>query len=554
MAPNKTRMARLVCVTAAALLAGSGCALGQRVHAIESLDDDSAVWEMTQLDLQVTLAPQTHSLRGRGTMRVVAKGASSSDLTLSLGKPSRFVSVRIENGIPGSVEVSAHAARVHFAAPQDAGSVVPLTVEFDSGGKGCPVAVTRKCAYARCHGEWYPVPLHGNPAAPGSMTIVVPAAWRTISNGELSTSDLDGKLRAERWTITAPAARSFVAGPYHLEMTVTGHRSVGAYLLSVNTDKARRCGALMNKILTALERRLGPYPYDALSLVEIPDELAGWNAASDNGLVLVASKWLEPTGCKLPLIAHELAHAWWGNHVRSCAPGSLMVDEGLAQYGAVLAIESAEGDDAALHFLRFACQGTSPCKSARGYFSHFYGQEDDKALMSLTGDDQDYLLASAKGPWVYHMLRREMGDELFFRTLRTFIGDRSGREASLADLRAAFLKAKPGDDRFATFVAQWLDRSGAPVLDVSWSAASNRGNAAEVTVRQRGAPYTLPLEICVAAGDECRTYHVQSTSRTQTYVLDAPGRPTDVKIDPAHRLLLWDSDYGELPVHTPATR
>jgi len=382
-----------------------------------------------------------------------------------------------------------------------------------------------------------------------------------VSNGKLVQSIVKGDRRVDTWEMTAPAARSFAAGPYHAERSSSDGLTIGVYAMASGKERVSEWAAGLARVLQALQDRFGPYPYQIASVVEIPEAAAAWKGASDNGFIMVASSVFESEELNVPLIAHELAHSWWGNYVRSRNPAALMVDEALAQYGAVLAIEAIKGEEAATDFLRFSRREYVPCESACAYFNRVHGETADKALMTLTGEGQDYWLANTKGHWVYHMLRRRVGDELFFTTLRQLVGQYGNRDMSLADLRAAFLQAAPSAASLETFFDQWLDRRGSPVLDVEWSQDGDRqAPAARVEIRQRGEPYDLRLEIAVDSGRGSTLHRVELSKQAQTYVLNAPGPPTAVRIDPDHRLLLWDPEYGPrssartLPSDRPACR
>jgi hypothetical protein len=225
-----------------------------------------------------------------------------------------------------------------------------------------------------------------------------------------------------------------------------------------------------------------------------------------------------------------------------------MVDEALAQYGIVLAIEALEGEQAATDFLRFSRNGYLPCECARAYFNRIRGQEHDKPLMQLTGEKYDYWLANAKGHWVYHMLRQRVGDKLFSRTLRELISHHGGDAMSLADLRAAFVAAAPPEAELETFFHQWLDRPGAPVLDMTWKAEDGAdGPAARVVIRQKGEPYELRLEVVVDADDASMTHKIQLSDEEESFLLSAPGTATGVRIDPRHQLLIGDAVYERDP-------
>ncbi len=534
-----------------ALIPGGGCSGLESTWPCSLLagghaGEQRGQWEAVHLDLCADLDVPSRALTGKGVLRLRLSNEPSYGPTLELTCPSHFANVRAPAGANVTIDSSARQARVRFAEPQEIGTELEVAFEFTSCGGSCPVVVSANCAYARCHGNWYPTPLAGSPSVPGTTRLTVPAGWQTLSNGSLVRSLVEGDQRVDTWEMTSPAARSFAAGPYHVERFSFDDRTIGVYTLASDKERASRWAAGLAGVLQALEARFGPYPYEMSSVVEIPEEVAAWKGASDNGFIMVASSVFKSDSVNVPLIAHELAHSWWGNYVRTRDPAALMVDEALAQYGVVLAIEAIEGKQAATDFLQFSRPGYIPCESACGYFNRLFGEKDDKALMNLTGEGQDYLLANSKGHWVYHMLRRRVGDGLFFDTLRRLVERYGGREMSLADLRAAFVQAAPSAASLETFFSQWLDRPGAPVFDVTWMAADGAdGPAVRITIRQKGEPYELRLEVAVDADDASETHTVQLSDREQTFLLTARGQVTGVRIDPQHRLLVWNAVYEQ---------
>src|SRR5262249_42899347 len=139
----------------------------------------------------------------------------------------------------------------------------------------------------------------------------------------------------------------------------------------------------------------------------------------------------------LALFAHELAHGWWGNRVSADGPGGLLLDEALAQFSAVVAIEAIEGEAAAADFLRFSRPGYVTEQCARGYFE-IWRQRQDVPLATLRSAGIAHLLVDCKGHWVYQMLRERIGDERFFAVLRGVARDFAVEPLTLAELRARF--------------------------------------------------------------------------------------------------------------------
>ena len=242
-----------------------------------------------------------------------------------------------------------------------------------------------------------------------------------------------------------------------------------------------------------------------------------------------------------------MAHGWWGNLVGTRGPGSLLCSESLAQYGATIAIESMLGEDSATEFMRFSRHDYIPTQSARGYFE-MWRDGTDTVLSAMRSGGTNHDLADAKGHWVYHMLRRRVGDEVFFDTLRGLIRRYADSRMSLNDVRAAFIKAAPDKD-LERFFGQWLDQKGAPILSLDWKPKGE--NAIEITIRQKqpGKPYQLWLDLGVTTNTEVIKHRVVLEERVQTFELPVKTKPEAVVADPDNRLLIWKPDYGDNPLN-----
>jgi aminopeptidase N len=352
-------------------------------------------------------------------------------------------------------------------------------------------------------------------------------------------------------------ARSFAAGPFTVARETAGDRVVSMFLLGAAPASAKDQAQTLSRAITAMETRFGPYPYDGYAVAEVPESSVTWAASSEQGFIMARTSMFDAPGGNLPLFAHEAAHSWWGNTVTTSGPGSRMGSEALAQYGAVLAIEAIEGKDAARDFLDFSRRGYNPLQCALGYF-HIWREGEDVALAELEDGPSDHNLSDSKGMWFYHMTRARLGDAAFFGALRKLLADFTTRPMRVADIRAAFLAAAPADSGLEGWLEQWLERTGAPVLDVDWwslrrqpaSRDSEPGGALELWIRQRqsGEPYALALEVLVTLRDSSTVLDtVQVWGREETFQLELPRRAIDLRLDPYQRVLMWRPKYGPQP-------
>lgn len=527
-------------------------------------DDSGAGWRLVELDLVVTVVPEEERFGLEGTARLRLEDfAASRGPTLGVNQGQsvmRFLEVRADGAEVRTNEKFALApgtllAHLRYPEPFARGAELEVSFLLESEDRAGQLAVESGVAYGSWVTAWYPIPLPARLdgfssallAAPGTTRFELPRGWHAVSNGRLVSEEASEHGTSALWRLGEPVARSFAAGPYEAAVFRAGERDVRVYLLSPKPESAAAQAETLARAIAAMEVRFGPYPYSGFAIAEVSDDSAPWYASSEQGFILAQSGAFDVRGGNVPLFAHEAAHAWWGNLVAETGAGGLLCSESLAQYGAVLAIEALEGDPAATEFLRFSRAGYNSNQCARGYFEMLRAGSD-VPLARLTGGTVQHDLSDAKGHWVYHMLRRQVGDGLFFDTLRKLLGEFAGRAMSLDDVRAAFLAAAPAEAELERFFADWLDRAGAPVLGVAWSAVTKGGaHEVELTVRQEGEPYRLLLEVLVdsPAGERLKTIVVDGAECVTR--LAAAGPPTAVLVDPHHRLLIWDEAYGARP-------
>jgi aminopeptidase N len=412
--------------------------------------------------------------------------------------------------------------------------------------------------------NWYPAPLTADgytalaASAPGVTRFHLPLGWRAVSNGRPGARKMTSTGATDTWFVDRAVARSFAAAPYVLARKGSGRRQIAVFLLSATAASADAQARILDRALGAMERRFGPYPYPSYAIAEVPESVVTWAASSEQGFIMAKTSMFAVPGGNLPLFAHEAAHGWWGNAITTAGPGSKLGSESLAQYGAVVAIETLEGRRAMREFLRFSRPGYNPLQCAMGYF-YIWGQGGDKPLAQLEDDKWDHNLSDSKGMWFYDMVRQRLGDARFFGALQELLAAFGSHSMTVRDIRAAFISAAPQDTSLAAFLGQWLDRKGAPVLDLDWwsspppatrAADSSGAVTATLRVRQRqaGEPFVLPLEVALTLRDSSEVIDTLNLrERDQQFQLRLRSRPIALRIDPFYRLLIWRPEYGPRP-------
>jgi aminopeptidase N len=230
------------------------------------------------------------------------------------------------------------------------------------------------------------------------------------------------------------------------------------------------------------------------------------------------------------VVAHEIAHQWFGDSVTESTWADLWLSEGFATYFAGLFIEKFDGEDAFKDYMRNAAQRYLNFEKQANFPIH---DTETKDLMRLLNANN-----YEKGAWVLHMLRQRLGDDVFFRGLRAYYHAHREANATTEDLRAA-LESASGKD-LKDFFARWVYGTGHPQYQLQWSS-KNAPNAVLLTVtleqKQAGEPFLdpLPIEFTVNGKKQQQSIYPKAKLTTTEIRLDA--NPTSVQLDPDETLL-----------------
>ena len=205
---------------------------------------------------------------------------------------------------------------------------------------------------------------------------------------------------------------------------------------------ADRAFARVPEMLRVFDRLFGPYPQEACTLVVTADELE--IPLEAQGLAVFGMNHLVPAAQRL--VAHELAHQWFGNSVGIARWSDIWLNEGFACYAEWLWSDASGGPSIATcvadHYARLA---TKP---------------RDLLLIDPGPDDMFDDRVYKRGALALHAVRRVLGDDAFFALLRGWAADHRHALATTDDFRAAVQRAG-GADAVAVLSA-WIDRTELP--------------------------------------------------------------------------------------------
>lgn len=230
---------------------------------------------------------------------------------------------------------------------------------------------------------------------------------------------------------------------------------------------------------------------------------------------------------KINIAAHEMAHQWWGYHVKFKGSLKNWLKESFPEYLKNLFIKEKYGID----FFKYQMR-----EAAAFYLALKQCQQDIPIARAVESENIHDGLIYGKGVYVIHMLAQLTGQEILREVIRKFIG-RGGMGAGKVqdfEIFHKILEAEAGKS-FEWFFLQWLFEPGCPCLDINYSFEYNRLN---LNITQRKSLYKFPLEISlIHTSGEKTDERVWISQQNEKIIINTAGKIERIIIDPGNDLL-----------------
>lgn len=403
-----------------------------------------------KLSLDVSVEPDEGMLRGRAHLQVKPAVEGRRRFYFLLGDSFTLSSLAVA-GYP-----QARAHKLWLVTVVDLGRAAPMgeTLDVSLAYEGRPASGLFGLGTARVSPRevqlsvdsfWFPNDLQGPFDA--DVTVHLPTYLTVVHAGEEVGRAVHGAMQRVQWRSPRPVpSLSLVAGPYRSSDLDTPHGRYRLYLaddVQLDADKVLHFAADADELLTA---RYGPSGFSRLSLFVNRKLRRAYNDGA--GVMGLSIRYFRRGDYGFNVIAHEIAHNWWGATVmeqwfRPRTGGEWLV-EGFAEFSSMLAAEERYGREAL----------------ARRLAGNFFDPRHDgvvgamSVLDNAVGTDAARETIYSKGGYVAMMLRREIGDDAFFPALRTFLERKRYQQASDAELEAV-LSESTGKD-LKPFFDEWV--------------------------------------------------------------------------------------------------
>ncbi|MEP9382766.1 M1 family metallopeptidase [Nocardioides sp. KR10-350] len=298
---------------------------------------------------------------------------------------------------------------------------------------------------------WFPCNDRCDDKAAYTIAVTTAHNYTVVSNGVLARRIRRGS--GETWVYEqdepmSPYLATVQIGRYELLEVDGGEGSVPMRAAIPADARAgyRKAFGRQPEMMAYFSQAFGPYPFHAYTVVVTEDDLEiplESQSLSTFGRNFLTSEWKH-----VRLVAHELAHQWFGNTVTMASMEHIWLHEGFACYAEWLWSEAGGGEPAAEH--------------AAHHHARLTKLPQDLVLADpgpdLMFDDRVY----KRGALTLHALRTVVGDDGFFRLLREWVARHRGGTVTTADFEALAAEVTGAD--LTGLFNDWLRRRGLPSL------------------------------------------------------------------------------------------
>ncbi len=509
--------------------------------------------DIRHITIDIALDFERKRIAGTATHRIAAIADDTRSIEFDAAE-LEISEVRVD-GAPAHFETADNKLRITLPTTLKAGAEAEIAIDYSAAPRrglyfiGPEPAYPDKPVQAWTQGEdedsrfWFPCYDYPNDRVTSEVIARVPEKFIAVSNGALVSETHDAKslTRTFHWRHDVPHSSYLItlaAGEFAVIEERAGETPVLYYVQPGREDDARRAFGNTPAMIQFYERKIGvPYPYTKYAQVAVNDFIFG--GMENTSATTQTADTMHDARAHLdfksdPLVAHELAHQWWGDLLTCRDWSHAWLNEGFATYFEAMWCEENLGadefawnirqdreaylDEDANHYRR-----PIVCNRYRAPIELF-----DRHLYE-------------KGSLVLHMLQRETGDEMFFKALSLYCTRNLGRNVITQDLQHAFEEATGRSLDF--FFDQWVYKEGHPEIEVS-SAFDDKRKLLSVTVKQTHQTsettpnfrFTTTIALMDADGAETR-HPVEVRDREHVFLFVRDQAPKAVRFDPAHDIV-----------------
>ena len=376
-------------------------------------------------------------------------------------------------------------------------------------------------SYLLYAGRWFPMVGYLTDRFTAEIHVTVPSGYRVIGSGITGSPRSASGETEYSFNWTKPSfPGTIIAGKFNDPIAVAGSPNVKVYLTDAHKQSGTEYAQTANKEFDFFGETFGDSASRLLNVVELPDDTVPSYWAPE--IAAIAGARIADRS-NFRLLANTMAHQWWGVTVTPYTLNDAWITNGMSRYGELMYVERVSGQTALQAAVIDISAGalaydTIPLTSA-GRLDPFSPQ-----FQSMTLE---------KGAMVFHMLRWEIGDDNFTKTLRALVTQYADKPIRTRDVER--VAEQQSQQQLTAFFAQWLDGTGAPQFVDKYTVYRLGNNKGFRTIGEIGQDldlFNMPVELRVETEGKTEVKRVDVVGTNSQYVVDTFGRPRHISIDP----------------------
>lgn len=370
--------------------------------------------------------------------------------------------------------------------------------------------------------HWLPSVDHPYDKARIEFRITAPDHYDVVATGEkIEESNLGNGLKLTTYKEHAPVAMKVVT------IGVTKFASkqleavydipVSAWVYPENRLDGFHDYAVASKVLKYFIDNIGPYSYTKLANMQAKTQ---WGGLENAGNISYFENSVTGKNEVEGLIAHEIAHQWFGNSASENDWNHVWLSEGFATYFAILYQESVYGNEKRKEELALD----------RKQIIEYYKKNPSPIVDPSIKNPMKVLSTNTyqKGGWVLNMLRHKLGDEIFWKGIRSYYEKYQNSNAMTIDFQKVMEEVS--GENLDDFFAQWIFTKGYPEIKWNWTYSNGKLKISVEQIQNQHL-FKFPLDIEISNGKETKIETIQIDSKKKTFEIRLDSKPNEIVLD-----------------------
>ena len=381
-------------------------------------------------------------------------------------------------------------------------------------------------------GRWFPMVGLFTNRFTAEMHIRVPSDERVVGSGSgvAAAKSVAGNRTEYTFNWAKPGFPGTIIAGKFIDPITAGNMRV--YVTEKRKEYAHDFASQAEREFLFMSGTFGQPESTRINLVELPDDSV--SAAWAPEIAAIAGSRIAARN-EQRLLSNTLAKQWWGSEISPATMNDAWITNGMSRYAELMYLEDSAGKTA------FESAVTDISAGALAY--------DTEPLTTIGRLDpfspQFQSMTLEKGAMVFHMLRWELGDDVFIKFLRGLLSQYTDKSVHSSNVQT--VAEAQSQLQLAPFFAQWLDGTGAPSFTNKFTVfrlGDNKGFRTVGSVDQDLDLFRMPVELRIETDGKTEIRRLDVSGTESHYSVETFGRPRRINIDPQNWLLKSTPDLA----------